>query len=216
MGGSFGCHMTGVVGSPVPNCPRAMYALTCKQASSYCRAWPLLPLCPSFKSMRSRRTRSAATRPRIVFLEGPRNAAWLQAVAAEMNLSETAFLLRRARWPLRPALVHAGGRGHAVRPRDAGQRARAVVDRPGRRRRADRVRDAERRAHGEAGRVGREPGANGRRRDHASTCRCGRSRRRRCPSTCWRRSASSRSPCTPPARVRAASTTSSSARTRRR
>ena len=46
--------------------------------------------------MRSRRTRSAATRPAIVFLEGPRNAAWLQAVAAEMNLSETAFLLRRA------------------------------------------------------------------------------------------------------------------------
>jgi PhzF family phenazine biosynthesis protein len=32
----------------------------------------------------------------IVFLEGPRNAAWLQAVAAEINLSETAFLLRRA------------------------------------------------------------------------------------------------------------------------
>lgn len=32
----------------------------------------------------------------VVFLEGPRNAAWLQAVAAEMNLSETAFLLRRA------------------------------------------------------------------------------------------------------------------------
>jgi PhzF family phenazine biosynthesis protein len=31
----------------------------------------------------------------IVFLEGPRSAAWLQAVAAEMNLSETAFLLRR-------------------------------------------------------------------------------------------------------------------------
>jgi len=31
----------------------------------------------------------------VVFLEGPRNAAWLQAVAAEMNLSETAFLLRR-------------------------------------------------------------------------------------------------------------------------
>ena len=32
----------------------------------------------------------------IVFLESPRNAAWLQAVAAEVNLSETAFLLRRA------------------------------------------------------------------------------------------------------------------------
>ena len=31
----------------------------------------------------------------VVVLEGPRPAAWLQAVAAEMNLSETAFLLRR-------------------------------------------------------------------------------------------------------------------------
>lgn len=32
----------------------------------------------------------------VVVLEGPRPAAWLQAVAAEMNLSETAFLLRRS------------------------------------------------------------------------------------------------------------------------
>ena len=31
----------------------------------------------------------------VVVLESPRPAAWLQAVAAEMNLSETAFLLRR-------------------------------------------------------------------------------------------------------------------------
>ena len=38
-----------------------------------------------------------------------------------------------------------------MRPRDAGERARVVVDRPRRCRRADRVRDAERRAHGEAG-----------------------------------------------------------------
>ena len=54
------------------------------------------------------------------------------------------------RWPLRSAVVHAGGRSDAVRPRHAGQRARAVDDRPGRRRRADRVRDAERRADGKA------------------------------------------------------------------
>jgi PhzF family phenazine biosynthesis protein len=32
----------------------------------------------------------------VVVLESARPAAWLQAVAAEMNLSETAFLLRRA------------------------------------------------------------------------------------------------------------------------
>jgi PhzF family phenazine biosynthesis protein len=32
----------------------------------------------------------------VVVLDGPRDAAWLQAVAGEMNLSETAFLLRRA------------------------------------------------------------------------------------------------------------------------
>jgi PhzF family phenazine biosynthesis protein len=31
----------------------------------------------------------------IVMLDGPRDAAWLQAVAGEMNLSETAFLLPR-------------------------------------------------------------------------------------------------------------------------
>jgi PhzF family phenazine biosynthesis protein len=32
----------------------------------------------------------------VVVLDGPRDTAWLQAVAGEMNLSETAFLLRRA------------------------------------------------------------------------------------------------------------------------
>lgn len=31
----------------------------------------------------------------VVFLDAPRDTGWLQAVAAEMNLSETAFLLRR-------------------------------------------------------------------------------------------------------------------------
>ena len=75
------------------------------------------------------------------------------------------------RRPLRPALVHAGRRGDAVRTRDAGQRARAVVDRSRRCRRADRVRDVERCADGAparcgrggADRVGRGLGANGRR-----------------------------------------------------
>jgi PhzF family phenazine biosynthesis protein len=39
----------------------------------------------------------------VVFLDGPRETGWLQAVAAEMNVSETAFLLRRepARFDLR-------------------------------------------------------------------------------------------------------------------
>jgi PhzF family phenazine biosynthesis protein len=32
----------------------------------------------------------------VVVLDGPRDTAWLQAVAGEMNLSETAFLMRRA------------------------------------------------------------------------------------------------------------------------
>jgi PhzF family phenazine biosynthesis protein len=31
----------------------------------------------------------------VVFLDGPRDAAWLQSVGAEMNLAETAFLLPR-------------------------------------------------------------------------------------------------------------------------
>jgi PhzF family phenazine biosynthesis protein len=31
----------------------------------------------------------------VVVLDGPRDTAWLQAVAGEMNLSETAFLMRR-------------------------------------------------------------------------------------------------------------------------
>ena len=74
----------------------------------------------------------------IVVLEGPRNAAWLQAVAAEMNLSETAFpTVQEDEFDLRwftPAVEV-----DAVRPRDAGQRARAVGDRTRRRRRADRA-----------------------------------------------------------------------------
>ena len=52
--------------------------------------------------------------------------ALMQAIAAENNLSETAFTVpsEQRRRGLRPALVHARGRGRAVRPRDARRRAR--------------------------------------------------------------------------------------------
>ena len=51
--------------------------------------------------------------------------ALLQAIAAENNLSETAFTVpsEQRRRRLRPALVHADERGRAVRPRDARRRA---------------------------------------------------------------------------------------------
>jgi PhzF family phenazine biosynthesis protein len=42
----------------------------------------------------------------VCLLEAPRSAAWMQAVAAEMNLSETAFLVRRG---------EAEGGGHGLR-----------------------------------------------------------------------------------------------------
>ena len=57
----------------------------------------------------------------------------MQAVAAEMNLSETAFLLPERRRAYAPAVVHAGGRGGPVRPRHAGERPRALGDRRRRR-----------------------------------------------------------------------------------
>ena len=65
----------------------------------------------------------------------------LQAIAMENNLSETAFTdpERRRGCGLRAALVHADGRGRAVRPRHARQRPR-----PDRRR--DRIRFRTRRA----------------------------------------------------------------------
>ena len=54
---------------------------------------------------------------------------WLQRVAAEVNLSETAFahpLPRRAPRRLGAALVHPGHRGRPVRPRHARHRPRAA------------------------------------------------------------------------------------------
>ena len=63
------------------------------------------------------------------------DAAWMQALAAENNQAETAFLLSTGRsGPLRPALVHPGAGGAALRPRHPGQRP-CAVSRTGRRRR---------------------------------------------------------------------------------
>ena len=56
----------------------------------------------------------------------------MQAVAAEMNLSETAFVRAARRRRPRPALVHADHRGRPVRPRHpgVGPRARRCVPVP--------------------------------------------------------------------------------------
>ena len=61
--------------------------------------------------------------------------AWMQTVAAEMKHSETAFVQPRGRRRLRPAVVHARGRGRPLRARDARERARALRDRAARARR---------------------------------------------------------------------------------
>ncbi len=55
------------------------------------------------------------------------DTAWMQALAAENNQAETAFLLRdRRSGPVRPALVHPDRRGPDLRPRHLGQRPRPV------------------------------------------------------------------------------------------
>ena len=60
----------------------------------------------------------------VCLLDAPAGEAWMRSVAAEMNLSETAFVVTtpdddgRARTPV----VHAGGRGGAVRSRHPGER----------------------------------------------------------------------------------------------
>ena len=55
----------------------------------------------------------------VCLLRDPAEAAWMQSVAAEMNLAETAFpLAGGGRLP--PALVHAQGRGQALRSRHPG------------------------------------------------------------------------------------------------
>ena len=61
----------------------------------------------------------------VCLLDAPAEPEWMQAVAAEMNLSETAFVVPGGRG-VRAALVHPRGGGPALRPRDARERARAV------------------------------------------------------------------------------------------
>ena len=62
----------------------------------------------------------------VCLLPAPVDAAWMQRVAREMNLSETAFLVRREVRRVRPALVHARRGGRPLRPRHAGKRSRAL------------------------------------------------------------------------------------------
>ena len=64
----------------------------------------------------------------VCLLDAPADPAWMQRVAAEMNLAETAFLVPQGE-RIRAALVHADRRGRAVRPRDAGLGPCAVADR---------------------------------------------------------------------------------------
>ena len=83
----------------------------------------------------------------VCLLEEPADEHWMQAVAAEMNLSETAFVRASPARPVRAALVHAHRRGRPVRPRDPRDRARAVGDAAAWRPAVDRaVRDPQRRA----------------------------------------------------------------------
>ena len=94
----------------------------------------------------------------VCILPAARDAGWMQHVAREMNLSETAFLVPRRRGGrrLRAALVHADRRSGSVRACDARQRARALGDRPARRRRDRAVSHAQRPAdRGAQGRLDR-------------------------------------------------------------
>ncbi len=68
----------------------------------------------------------------VLLLDAFPDDTWLQHVAREVNLSETAFAhppARRRRGRLGAALVHARHRGRDVRPRDAGHRARPAPPR---------------------------------------------------------------------------------------
>ncbi len=74
----------------------------------------------------------------VCLLDAPADPAWMQQVAAEMNLAETAFLVPQGdRFGLRWFTPTVGDR--AVRPRDAGLGPRVVAGRAGARRLAHRV-----------------------------------------------------------------------------
>ena len=61
----------------------------------------------------------------VCILPGPADPAWMQKVARDMNVSETAFLYGENSG-LQSALVHAYGRGGDLRPRDPCKRAYTV------------------------------------------------------------------------------------------
>ena len=75
--------------------------------------------------MPSQTARSRATRRPSASWTGRPTPRWMQDVAREMNLSETAFLAP-ARRGLPPPMVHPGRRGRPVRPCHARRRARPL------------------------------------------------------------------------------------------
>ena len=91
--------------------------------------------CRSIKSTPSPIARSRETPPRSACVEAPLPDAVMQQIAAENNLSETAFVdvgARQRRRGPRPALVHADGGGRPLRSRHARRGLRASYrDRPG-------------------------------------------------------------------------------------
>ena len=70
----------------------------------------------------------------VCLLDAPRPESWMQHVAAEMNLSETAFVHPLEAGPRVPApLVHPERGGRPLRPRHAGGGPRPLGGGPGRR-----------------------------------------------------------------------------------
>ena len=66
----------------------------------------------------------------VCLLPHPADAAWMQRVAREMNLSETAFLFRRDDGAFDLRWFTPARRGRPLRPRHAGERPRAVGREP--------------------------------------------------------------------------------------
>ncbi len=92
----------------------------------------------------------------VCVLNGPRADSWMQDVAREMNLSETAFLVRGG-GGIPPPLVHADGRGQPLRPCHAGLGARPLGGRPPAVRHSRDLPDPERHALGDEGSTAGSP-----------------------------------------------------------
>ena len=81
----------------------------------------------------------------VCVLSEPADERWMQDVAAEMNLSETAFARRLARrLEIQPALVHSRERSRSLRSRHARDGPCPLGRRPSSSRRAGALRDAQR------------------------------------------------------------------------